>query len=123
MKLGTGRTGLAWRWAVIARLLAVAFLLASLLVPPLAVAAASGAPSVPAVTLSAAMDQDGAPGTPSRPDGIVHAGTHCACQVADRLTPPQPWAPTALIVVGHPAFAAYARASLEAKPPARPPRA
>ncbi|MCO6416120.1 hypothetical protein JYK14_08065 [Siccirubricoccus sp. KC 17139] len=108
---------------MIARLLAIAFLLASLLVPPFAEAAPSGAPSGPAVTMSAALDQDGGPGTPSRPHGLVHAGSHCACQLADRLTPPPPVGPPAFSMVVHPAFAEHAHASLEAEPPARPPQA
>ena len=108
--------------AVIARILAVAFLLASLPVPPFAEAAPSGAPLTTA-TVSAAADQDGDPATPSRPHSLVHAGTHCACQLADRLTPPEPIAPTTVGVVVHPATRAHARASLEAEPPARPPRA
>lgn len=123
MKLGTGRTGLTgWR-AGIARLLAAAFLLVSLLVPPFAeAAAASGAP-LAAVAASATADQDGGPGTPSRPHGILHAGSHCACQLADRLAPPQPVGPTVFITVDRPAFTDHAHASLEAEPPARPPRA
>lgn len=122
MKPGTGRTGLAGGRAVVARLLAVAFLLASLLVPPFAQAASGSAASV-TLAVSAAMDPDGDPGAPSRPHGIAHAGSHCACQVADRLTPPQPVAPIAFITVGRPAFTAHAVASFEAEPPARPPRA
>jgi hypothetical protein len=122
MNRGTVRTGLTKGRAVIARLLAVAFLLASLLVPPFAEAAAAEAPSATAA-VSAAADQDGGPDTPSRPHALVHAGSHCACQLADRLTPPQPVGPTALGVVVHPAFADHAHASLEAEPPPRPPRA
>ena len=123
MNLGTGRTKLTgWR-AGIACLLAVAFLLASLLVPPAAETAPSGASSGSAGILSVAADQDGGPGTQSRPHSLGHSGAHCACQLADRLLPSQPAAPTALIAEGHPTFAAHAHASLEAEPPARPPRA
>ncbi|WP_149536662.1 hypothetical protein [Siccirubricoccus phaeus] len=122
MTQDTGRTGLTRGRAVIARLLAVAFLLASLLVPPFAEAVNSGVP-LTTVAVSAAIDQDGGPGTPSRPHGIVHAGSHCACQVADRLVPPQPVAPTTRIAVSHPAFTDHAHASLAVEPPARPPRA
>lgn len=118
----TGRTGLTRGRAVIARLLAVAFLLASLLVPPFAEAAPSGAAPV-TVAASAAADQGGGPGTPSRPHGIVHAGSHCACQVADRLSPPEQTAPAILSAVVHPTRTARALASLEAEPPARPPQA
>ena len=123
MRRSAGRKGLTRRWAVIARMLAVAFLLAFQLVPSFAEAAHSAAPSVLAVTISAATDQDGSRGTPSRPHGIAHAGTHCACQVADRLTPPQPIGPSVFITVDRPAFAYHAHASLEAEPLARPPRA
>ncbi|MCB4825515.1 hypothetical protein [Roseicella aerolata] len=122
MILDTGRTRLTRGWAVIARLLTVAFLLASLLVPPFAEAASGGAAPM-TVAVSVAMDQDGGPDAPSRPHGIVHAGSHCACQVADRLTPPLPVGPTVVITVGRPAFTDHAHASLEAEPPARPPRA
>lgn len=107
---------------VIARLLAVAFLFASLLVPPFAEAVPSGAPLTIA-TVSAAADQDSDPVMSPRPHGLAHAGSHCACQLADRLTPPEPIAPTTVGIVVHPATRAHARASLEAEPPARPPRA
>ena len=120
MHLETGGTELTRARAVIARLLAVAFLLTSLLVPPFA--ASAGAPSGMAV-VSAAADQDDGPGMPSRPEGIVHAGSHCACQLADRPAPPQqPIGPTVVITVGRPTFADHAHASLETAPPARPPR-
>ena len=56
-------------------------------------------------------------GTPSRPDGIVHAGAHCACQVADRLDPPEHAAPAAFSAVIHPIRTARALASFEAEPP------
>lgn len=119
----SGRLGLTgWR-AGIARQLAVAFLLASLLVPPLAEAAPSGAAPM-TVAASAAVDQDGGtPASPSRPHGIVHAGSHCACQMADRLAPPEQTAPAILSAVVHPTRTARALASLEAEPPARPPQA
>jgi hypothetical protein len=85
MERGTGRTARLAGWrAWVARLLSAVVLLASLLVPP-------PAESATAATLPltvAASDRDGGAGTPSRPDGIVHAGAHCACHVADRLTPP-----------------------------------
>jgi hypothetical protein len=122
MNRGTGKTRLTRGWALVARLLATAFLLASLLVPPLAEAASSGAPPA-TVAVSTAVDQDGGPGTPSRPHGFVHAGSHCACQLADRLAPLQPIGPAVVITMGRPAFTDHARASLEAEPPARPPRA
>jgi len=119
----TGRMGLTgWR-AGIARLLAVAFLLASLLVPPFA-EAASPTVSSAAVAASAAADQDGGtPALPSRPHGIVHAGSHCACQVADRLVPPEQTVPAVLRAIVHPTRTARAVASLAAEPPARPPQA
>ncbi|SDD94955.1 hypothetical protein [Belnapia rosea] len=122
MNLGTSRMGLAKGQAVIARLLAVAFLLASLLVPFAADAVPSGAEPV-TVAASTAANQDGGLGTPSRPHGILHSGAHCACQLADHLAPPLAVAPTAFIIVGHPAYTTRTRASLEAPPPARPPRA
>ncbi|MBX6741099.1 MAG: hypothetical protein IRY87_03510 [Acetobacteraceae bacterium] len=123
MDQGTGKMRLmGWR-AGIARLLAVAFLLASLLVPPFVESASASALPI-TVTAAAAVGQDGSsPGTPSRPDGIVHLGAHCACQLADRLTPPEPVAPATFGAVVHPTLTAHALASLEAEPPARPPQA
>ena len=120
MERGTGRTARLAGWrAWVARLLSAVVLLASLLVPP-------PAESATAATLPltvAASDRDGGAGTPSRPDGIVHAGTHCACHAADRLTPPEPAAPASSSAVAHPIRTARALASFEAEPPARPPRA
>jgi hypothetical protein len=109
-----------WR-AWTARLLAAAVLLASLLVPPLA-GDAGAAASPFAAASSAAPDQDGAPDAPSRPDGSLHAGAHCACQIADRLQPPEQAAPASSSAVVHPLRTAHALASLAAEPPARPPR-
>lgn len=123
MNQGTGRMGLTGVRVVIARLLAVILLLASLLVPPFAEAASSGVPFTTAA-VSAAADQDGgAPDTSTRPHGILHSGAHCACHLADRLTPPVPVSPIKQCAVAHPAFATHTHASLEAEPPARPPRA
>lgn len=113
MMRGKDRAGPASGRAILARLLALAFLLASLLVPPLAGAAAA----------PAAMTQGGTADAPARPDGILHAGTHCVCQVADRLTPPLPPGPSLGISRGRPAFTDHVRASRAAEPPARPPRA
>lgn len=119
MERGKGRTARLAGWrAWVARLLTAAVLLASLLVPPPAESAAATLP----LTV-AALDRDAGAGTPSRPDGIVHAGAHCACHVADRLTPPQPAAPASFSAVAHPIRTARALASFEAEPPARPPRA
>jgi len=115
--------GLTRGQAVIARLLGIAFLLASLLVPPFAEAASPGV-SPAAVAVSVAAGQDGGtPASPSRPHGVIHAGSHCACQVADRLAPPEQTAPAILSAVVYPTRMARALASLEAEPPARPPQA
>jgi hypothetical protein len=117
---GRGRTGARAARAILARLLALVLLLAALLVPPPAEAAAAG-PAMPAL---AAADQGGEPGTPSRPHGILHAGAHCACQLADRLAPPALLRPRLVPIPGQAMVAAdHARASHEAEPPARPPRA
>ena len=107
---------------MIARLLALAVLLASLLVPAFAEASPSAGP---ATLVSAPMDQDGMPDAPSRPHGILHAGPHCACQPADRLMPPQTVGrPRLAITLDRPVpLADRARASHEAEPPSRPPRA
>ena len=120
MNRGTGGTArlAGWRgW--MARLLSAVVLLASLLVPP--PAEGTTAPP-PAAAASAVSDQDGGAGIPSRPDGIVHAGAHCACHVADRPDPPRYTAPTASGAVAHPIRTARALASREAEPPAPPPR-
>ncbi|WP_043358731.1 hypothetical protein [Belnapia sp. F-4-1] len=107
--------------AVIARLLTLVLLLASLLMPPVVEAAPAAGPIM---VSSAAMDQDGGPDTPSRPHGILHAGSHCACQLADRLTPPALGRPRLVLTLGRAtAFTDQARASHDAEPPARPPRA
>ena len=117
--MGNQRLTMSGR-AIIARLLAVAFLLAALLVSPFAEAAPGGAPQTTVV--SAATDQDGGPGKPSGPHGILHAGCHCNCHLADRMAPLHPVARTAPITVDHSAFTESGLASLEARPPARPPR-
>lgn len=106
----------------IARLLALVVLLASLLVPPFAEASPSAGPTA---LVSAPMNQDGTADAPSRPHGILHAGPHCACQLADRLVPPQTVErPRLAITLDRPVpLADRARASHEAEPPARPPRA
>jgi hypothetical protein len=122
MGRGTFRTARLAGWrAWMARLLSTAVLLASLLVPPPAESAAA-TPS-PTVAAAAASDRDGGAGRPSCPDGIVHAGSHCTCHVADRLNPPQPAAPASFSALAHPVRRARALASFEAEPPARPPRA
>ena len=126
-----GRAGLVMRraaqqargWAAIARLIAAAVLIASLLVPPCAEPGCAGVPATAAASAPAALGQDDSPGTPARPHGILHAGSHCACQLADRLTPPPPIRPGALLAMRQAAVAAPAYASFEAEPPARPPRA
>ena len=122
MKRSAGRMGLTGARAIAARLLTVAFLLASLLVPPFAETPAPERMHAVA-TLTASADQDGASGTSSRPHGMVHAGVHCACQVADRLVSPAWMGPTSSPVVVQSTSASYAHASHEAEPPARPPRA
>jgi hypothetical protein len=116
-----GRAGQARGWAAIARLIAAVVLIAALLVPPCAEPGPAGTPAT--VAASAALGQDDGPGTPARPHGILHAGAHCACQLADRLTPPPPIRPGALLALRQAALTAPAYASFEAEPPARPPRA
>ena len=108
--------------ALVARLLAIAYLLASLLAPHLAEAASPDLSHAPSSVISAAADQDGAPGTASRSHGMVHAGSHCACQLADRLAPAAWVGPSAHSTPVQPAFTSYAHASHKAEPPARPPR-
>lgn len=117
---GTARP-VGWR-AWMARLLSAAVLLMSLSVPPPAESAAATQPLLTAAA-SVAWDGEGGAGTPPRPDGIVHAGAHCTCHAADRLDPPRHTAPAAFSAVAHPIQAARALASVEAEPPARPPRA
>lgn len=119
----TARRG-AGRRAWTARILSVAVLLASLLVHPSSEAAAGDGPGPAAVTAATAgADGDDGAGTPPRPDGTVHVGTHCACHMAGRSDPPDHAAPAVLGAVVHPDRTARALASRGAEPPARPPRA
>lgn len=110
--------GKGWR-AWVARLLSVAVLLAALLVPPIAEADTTVAPFL----VAAISQPDSTSDTPSRPHKMAHAGTHCACQLAIRMTSPEPVGPTTLNLLIHSAQTVRALASLEAEPPARPPRA
>ncbi|RAI57998.1 hypothetical protein DOO78_16065 [Roseicella frigidaeris] len=112
---------MARSWAVLTRLLAAGFLLACLLVPPHAEAGPAG-PAGGALP-SLAIGQDGGAGQPGRPDGLVHVGAHCACQFALRLAAPGPDLPRALGLPTQPLRTDPARASFDAGPPARPPRA
>ena len=109
------------RWAVLTRLLAAGLLLACLLVPPHAEAGPAGLPG--GATPSLAIGQAGGAGQPSWPDGLVHVGAHCACQLAVRLAAPGPDLPRALGLPAQPLRTDPARASFDAGPPARPPRA
>lgn len=122
MRRRASTKGLTGVRAIAARLFAVAFLIASLLVPSFAEAAAPEQIHA-APTLTATADQDGALGTSSRPHGMAHAGAHCACHLADRLVSTAWVGPTGRSVVVQAAFTSYAHASHEAEPPARPPRA
>jgi len=122
MRRSADRRGLTRARAIAARLFAVAFLIASLLVPSFAEAAAPEQ-MYAAPTMTATADQDGASGTSSRPHGMAHAGAHCACHLADRLVSTAWVGPTGKPVVVQATFTSYTRASHEADPPARPPRA
>jgi hypothetical protein len=113
--------GKGWR-AWTARLLSVAVLFASLLVPPFVDGGAGRGAAPVAVTMAAAADQNSGALAPSRLDGVLHAGAHCHCQIADRLQPSEYALPAAFGAMVHPIRTAQALASREAEPPARPPR-
>ena len=117
-----GRRGMRGARAVVARLLAIALLLASLVAPHLAEAACPEPSRAASPATLMVVDQDGAPGPTSRPHGVLHAGLHCACHLADRLAPAAWVGPSAQPMAVQPALAAEARASHQAEPPARPPR-
>lgn len=108
-----------WR-AWMARVLSVVVLLAALLVPPF-----TGAGSVvaaPAVSIVASQ-LDGSGDAPNHPDRMIHAGAHCACQLADRLEPPGQLVPSAAGTVLRPVHVSRPLASHAVDPPARPPQA
>ncbi len=117
-----GRRGLRGARAVVARLLAVALLLAALATPHLAEAAFPDPSRTASSATLMVADQDGAPSPTSRPHGMVHAGLHCACHLADRLAPAAWVGPSARPMAVQPALAAETYASHQAEPPARPPR-
>lgn len=122
MTRSADRRGRRGARAVAARLLAIAYLLASLLMPHLAEAASPDLSRAASSVILTAAAQDGAPGTASRSHGMVHAGSHCACQPADRLAPAAWVGPSARPMAMQAAFISYAHASHKAEPPARPPR-
>ncbi|SDD99466.1 hypothetical protein SAMN04487779_101622 [Belnapia rosea] len=104
--------------AAMHRLLALALLLASLLVPPFAEGAGAG-PAGSGSIVAAGLAEDGAA---ARPHALAHAGAHCACQSADRLAGPAEPVPAMRRLALGPAHGPPPPASLGAEPPARPPR-
>lgn len=116
------RRGLRGAWAIVARLLVLAYLFASFTAPHLVEAASPNHERAGFLVTFVSADQDSKPSTASRPHGMIHAGSHCTCQLADRLAPATWVKPVARLVAVPPALTSSAYTSQKAEPPARPPR-
>jgi hypothetical protein len=111
------------RWAMVARLLSV-LALCVLLAHPVLGHPTIEAPTAGAAAASAVPGEAGVPGKASPSDGLVHAGTHCSCQQAERFPDPgRAMAPRRVTAVVHLAPASPVLPTRSLDPPARPPRA
>lgn len=108
-----------WR-AMVARLLTLTLLFGVLFLPP-CIEGDSLANAAAAITATVTTF-DSQAGDPVHRGGAVHAGTHCNCQLGDRIRLQETLQPTFAGTFKHQVRATRSHPSQVTEPPSRPPQ-